>query len=189
MAAAGLALVLTASASPASANELMLAGPHPMLKGNALSLQIVSGDGFGDSFSGRGFNAGYGYMLQGPLWLDLQMTWRASACSLFRPCGSFTGATAELMTGVTWRFRTDIPVVPYVRGAAGLVFLYPDHFRNAMGIGIRAGGGLRYYLYDWLGFGVELGFSYGHASFAEGYTGPSTYRVGDLSAGVEYQFR
>lgn len=189
MAATALVLAVATSVSPARATELMLAGPHPMRNENALSLQIVSGDGFGDSFSGRGFNAGYGYMLQGPLWLDLQMTWRASACSLFRPCGEFTGATAELMTGVTWRFRTDIPVVPYARGAAGLMFLYPDHFRNAMGVAVRAGGGLRYYIYDWLGFGVELGFSFGHASFADGYTGPSTYRVGDLSAGVEYQFR
>jgi len=135
------------------------------------------------------FNLGYGYMLRGPLWLDLQMTWRASACSLFRACATQTGDSAELMAGVTWRFRTDIPLVPYLRGAGGLVFLYPDHFQNAMGLAVRAGGGLRYYVYDWLGFGAELGISLGHAYFADGYPGSRTYVVGDLSAGVEFQFR
>lgn len=180
---------LVRAATPAAANELVLAGPHPMLKENALSLQVVSADGFGDSFSGRGFNLGYGYKLNGPLWLDLGMTWRASACSLFRACTDFSGDSAELMAGVTWRFRTDIPVVPYLKGAGGLVFLYPDHFQNAMGLALRVGGGLRYYVYDWLGFGAEIGFSLGRGFFAEGYPGRSAYRVGDLSAGVEYQFR
>jgi hypothetical protein len=180
-----------AAATPgsAAAENLVLSGPPPMLNENALTLHLVSGDGLGGSFSGRGFALGYGYMLQGPLWLDLQMTWRASACSLLRSCSERAGDSAELLAGLAWRFRTDIPLVPYVRGAMGLVFLYPDHFKNAMGVMVRAGGGLRYFVYDWLGFGAELGLSIGHANFAEDYPGDDVYRVVDLGAGVEFQFR
>lgn len=159
-----------------------------MRKANALALHLVSGNGFGDSFSGRGFGVEYGYMLQGPLWLDMQATYRASACSLFRSCGTHTGDSAELLLGLAWRFQTDIPVVPYVRGGAGLVFLYPDGFRNTMGVAVRGGGGLRYYLYDWLGFGAELGVTLGHASFSDDYTGERTHFLGDLSVGAELQF-
>lgn len=185
-----VALIVAAVVQPraASAENLVLAGPHPMRKANTLALHLVSGDGFGDSFSGRGFGLEYGYMLQGPLWLDLQATYRASACSLFRACGMHTGDSAELLVGLAWRFRTDIPLVPYLRGAAGLLFLYPDRFQNAMGVAVRGGGGLRYYLYDWLGFGAELGMTLGHASFTDEYTGDSTHFLGDLSANVEFQF-
>jgi hypothetical protein len=178
-----------ATPSRAAAENLVLSGPPPMLNENSVSLHLVSGDGLGGSFSGRGFALGYGYRLQGPLWLDLQMTWRASACSLLRSCSDTAGDSAELVAGLTWRFRTDIPLVPYVRGAMGLVYLYPDHFKNAMGVMVRAGGGLRYFIYDWLGFGAELGMSLGHANFDDDYTGNNVYRVVDLAAGVEFQFR
>lgn len=184
--AAGL---LLAPGGQARADDLVLAGPHPSLKENAVSLQALFGDGLGDSFSGRGIGLGYGYMLHGPLWLDLQMNLRTSACSPFGGCGPHTGSDAELMAGVAWRFRTDIPVVPYVRGAAGMVYLYPDNAQSAMGLAARAGVGIRYYVFDWLGFGVETAVSVGRGYFAADYAGGHTYAVGDMAVGVEFQFK
>jgi hypothetical protein len=181
--------LLLAPNAAVRADEIVLAGPHPSLKQNAVNLQFLFGDGVGDSFSGRGVGIGYGYMLQGPLWLDLQMNLRASACGPLGGCGTNNGSDAELMAGVAWRFRTDIPVVPYVRGAAGLIYLYPDGAQNAMGLAVRAGIGARYYVFDWLGFGIEGALSLGHGYYAADYPGGHTYAVGDMCVGVEFQFR
>ena len=174
----------------ARADDLVLAGPHPSLKENAITVQFLAGEGLGDSFTGRGVGLGYGYMLQGPLWLDLQMNVRASGCGPFRSsCGAHTGNDAELMAGVAWRFRTDIPVVPFLRGDAGLVYLYPDGAQSAFGLAVRGGAGMRYYVFDWLGFGVEGALSLGHGYFAQAYTAGKGYAVVDVAFGVEYQFR
>jgi hypothetical protein len=175
----------------ARADELVLAGPHPALKENALSLQFLFGAGLSDSWSGRGLGIGYGYMLHGPLWLDLQMNLRASACGAFlaASCGTHTGNDAELMAGVAWRFRTDIPVVPILRGGVGLIYLYPNGAQSAIGLGARAGAGIKYYLYDWLGFGVEAALSLGHGYLGQDYAGGHTYAVADMGIGVEYQFQ
>lgn len=171
----------------ARADEMVLTGPHPALKENSLSLQFVYGSGIGDSFSGRGMGAAYGYRLQGPLWLDLQMNFRANPCAPFA-CGKYTGHAFELMSGVAWRFRTDIPVVPILRGGAGLVYLYPDGAKSAMGLAVRGGIALRYYLFDWLGFGMEAAMSLGHGFFGRDYRGGHGYAVGDVTAGAEFQF-
>ena len=181
--------IFTASAA-ARAEDMVLAGPHPFLKENAIAVQFLVGNGLGDSFSGRGVGLGYGYMLQGPLWLDLQMNVRASGCGPFSSsCGAHTGNAAELMTGIAWRFRTDIPVVPFLRGGAGVVYLYPDGAQSAFGLAARGGTGLKYYVFDWLGFGVEAALSLGHGYFAPTYSAGRGYAVFDMAVGVEYQFR
>jgi hypothetical protein len=181
--------LVAASGARAWADEAVLAGPHPSRKENAVNVQFLVGTGLGDSFSGRGVGIGYGYMLHGPLWLDLQINVRASACGPLPACAGSTGDDAELMAGVAWRVRTDIPVVPYLRGAAGLLYLYPNGAANAVGLGARAGAGLRYYVFDWLGFGVEAALSLGHGYFAADYRGGRTYAVLDMAIGVEFQFR
>lgn len=189
LAAAGAWVLGTyVSSGAARAEEMVLEGPHPMLKENAVTVQFLTGSGIGNSFSGRGVGVGYGYMLQGPLWLDLQMNMRLSACGTFGSCTAFTGNTAELMAGAAWRFRTSIPVVPIARANLGLVYLYPNKGSNAMGVAARAGLGLKYYVFDWLGFGVEAALSYGHAYFDDAYPGGHGYAVGDLVLGVELQF-
>ena len=133
---------------------------------------------------------GYGYMLRGPLWLDLQMNVRASGCAPFQTnCGAHVGDDAELMAGLAWRFRTDIPVVPYVRGAAGLVYLYPHGAQSAFGLAVRGAAGFKYYVYDWLGFGIEGALTLGHGYFAREYPAGRGYSVFDMAFGVEVQFR
>lgn len=188
--AAGVVVTLALACPPAArAGDMVLQGPHPGLKENAVSVQFLYGSGLADSFSGRGLGVAYGLMLQGPLWLDLQMNFRASACGPFQSCDTYRGSALEIMPGISWRFRTDIPVVPIVRGAAGLVYLYPDGSKSAFGLAARGGIGLKYYVYDWLGFGIEAALSLGHGYFAQGYGGGRTYAIGDLAAGVEFQFR
>ena len=174
---------------PARAEDLMLTGPHPFLKENSLSLQFLLGEGLGDSFSGRGVGLGYGYMLSGPLWLDLQMNVRAAACSPYGACAATSGSDVELLAGASWRIRTAVPLVPYLRGGAGLVYLYPRVGNDAIGLVARGGAGARYYLFDWLGFGLEAAMSLGHVTFGESYPLGRTYAVFDVALGMEWQFR
>jgi hypothetical protein len=176
-------------AAPARADDLILTGPHPFLKQNALSVQFLLGAGLGDSFSGRGVGLGYGYMLNGPLWLDLQMNVRAASCSPYSTCGVTSGNDVELLAGASWRMRTDIPLVPYLRGAAGLIYLYPRSGQDAMGLAVRGGLGAKYYVYDWLGFGIESALSLGHGYFAQDYAASHSYAVFDVALGMEWQFR
>lgn len=167
----------------------MLRGPLPDLKDNAVAVQLLIGSGLGDSFSGRGVGLGYGFMLRGQLWLDLQMNLRVASCGLGRgTCGPHDGSDAEVLAGVAWRFHTNIPLVPFVRGAGGLIYLDPSHAPSAAGIAARGGVGAKYYVYDWLGFGVEAALTLGHGFFADGYTGDRTYAVVDVGLGVEWQF-
>lgn len=180
-------LMLGAGTS-ARAADLILAGPHPFLKENALSVQFLMGSGLGDSFSGRGVGLGYGYMLNGPLWLDLQMNIRAATCSPDSACGPHTGSDAELLAGAAWRFRTPVPLVPYLRGNAGLVYLYPRAGKDAIGLAVRGSAGAKYFVFDWLGFGLEAALSLGHGYFAADYAGDHTYAVFDVALGVEWQF-
>ena len=175
--------------SPARADDLILTGPHPFLKENALSVEFLLGAGLGDSFSGRGVGLGYGYMLTGPLWLDLQMNIRAAACSPYGACRSTGGSDVELLAGASWRMRTDLPLVPYLRGGAGLIYLYPRAGQSATGLAVRGGVGAKYYIYDWLGFGIESALSLGHAYFSQDYAGSHTYAIFDVGLGMEWQFR
>lgn len=173
----------------ARADDMILSGPHPFLKENAVSLQFLLGTGLGDSFSGRGVGIGYGYMLQGPLWLDLQMNLRADACSPVADCAAPNGSDVELLAGVSWRIRTPVPLVPYLRAAAGPVFLYPAESPNAMGLAARGGAGARYYIFDYLGFGIEAALSLGHGYFDRSYGRSHTYAVFDAILGMEWQFQ
>jgi hypothetical protein len=190
IAAAAALAVATLAGLPglARAEELVLHGPHPSLRQNAVSVQFLMGHGFGDSFSGTGMGLGYGMMLRGPLWLDLQMNVRAASCSVFTNRCGVRGSDTEIMAGLAWRFRTDVPAVPYVRGAVGLLHLFPKGADSAVGVGARGGVGVRYYIFDWFGLGLEMGLSVGHGYFADGYQPSKTYTVGDVGVGVEAQF-
>jgi hypothetical protein len=180
---------LVARPRAAHATDLVLEGPHPFLRENALSVNYLLGTGLGRSFSGQGLGVNYGYMASGPLWLDLQLNYRGSTCPPWRnACGPYTGNAFEILAGVAWRFRLDIPVVPFVRANAGLVFLYPDGSTSAVGLAARAGAGGKYFVYDWLGFGAEIALSVGHGFFVSQYAGSRVYAVIDMILGVEIQF-
>ncbi len=182
-------LLLVAAPAGAAAEPLVLTGPHPFLKENALSLQVLLSSGLGDSSDGRGVGIGYGYMLDGPLWLDLQLNVRGASSSPLAPCKSTNADAVELLAGLTWRLRTPVPVVPYLRMAGGLLYLYPRAGANAAGPVGRAAIGARYYVFDWLGFILEGALSLGHAYLDHDYPGSHNYAVFDAGLGVEWQFQ
>jgi hypothetical protein len=182
---------LALAAAPARADENMLRGPHPFLKDNELSGHVLLAAGLGNAPSGTKLSFDYGYKLVGPIWLDLQLNLQRGTChgGPDSPiCGPDTGDAFETMVGTKWKFPTSVPVVPYVMGGGGLVFVFPDGASSAMGLAVRTAGGANYFFYDWLGLGVEIGFSLGHAWYDATFPGSHTYSVIDFGGGLEFQF-
>jgi hypothetical protein len=58
----------------------------------------------------------------------------------------------------------------------------------AVGLAVRGGAGMRYYIWDWFGLSLELGLSLGRGSYADSYPASHNYAVGDVALGVEAQF-
>jgi hypothetical protein len=180
------ALAFALAPPAARADDNMLRGPHPFLKDNELSAHVQVVAGFGRTPGGSKIAADYGYHLYRPLWLDLQLNVQRAPChspSGASTCDQPSGSIFETMAGAKMKFATPIPVVPYLKGAVGLAFAFPDGARNGMGPAVRVGGGANYFFFDWLGLGVEFAYSLGHLS-----TGDSTYAEFDVGGGIEFQF-
>jgi hypothetical protein len=170
----------------ARAEDNMLRGPYPFDKDNALSGHVLLAAGGDNTPGGTKISTDYGYRVQGPAWLDLQLNYQHSAChaSAGGPaCTGPSGTLFEAMIGVKLQWATAIPIVPYAKLGAGLVFAFPDGTPNGLGPAGRVGGGANYFFFDWLGLGVELGVSAGHLS-----TASSTYSILDFGGGLEFQF-
>jgi len=193
-----LALVLamlSPSVARAQENQNLLHGPHPFLKANELSVHALIGEGQGDALSGAKLELGYGYKLTGganPFWLNLLLSFEHSGCNPAtggpNDCAGITGDIVETMAGMKWKFATPIPVVPYLQGNAGLVFAFPNGATDALGLALRAAGGANYFFFDWLGLGIQVGFSVGRIDYDGTFHGSHTYSVVDFGGGVEFQF-
>ena len=83
---------------------------------------------------------------------------------------------------------TPIPLVPFVGGAAGLAFGFPNGASAGAGLMVRAVGGANYFFFDWLGFGAQVGFSFGSLGYDSTFTGSHTYEVLDVGGGLVFQF-
>ncbi len=196
LASLALALaLLSPSVARAQENQNLLHGPHPFLKDNELSVHALIGEGQGDALSGAKLELGYGYKLTGgaaPFWLNLLVSFEHSGCNPVTgatdACAGVTGDIVETMAGVKWTFATPIPVVPYLQGNAGLVFAFPNGATDALGLAIRAAGGANYFFFDWLGLGIQVGFSVGQIDYDATFHGSHTYSVVDFGGGVEFQF-
>jgi hypothetical protein len=181
-----LGLLAALAARPALADDNMLRGPHPFLKDNELSAHVQLVAGGASTPGGTKIAADYGYRLRGPFWLNLQLNTQRAAChtpSGAPTCDQASGSIFETMAGIKVKFATPIPVVPYVKGDAGLAFAFPNGAGNGMGLAVRAGAGASYFFFDWLGLGAELGYSVGRLSTAD----PS-YSELDVGGGIEFQF-
>jgi hypothetical protein len=190
-----LGAMLAPSVARAEETQNLLHGPHPFLKENELSVHALIGEGLGDALSGAKLELGYGYKLTGgadPFWLNLLLSFEHSGCNPASggtgDCAGVTGDIVETMAGMKWTFATPLPVVPYVQGNAGLVFAFPNGATNALGLAIRAAGGANYFFFDWLGLGIQVGFSAGRIDYDATYLGSHTYSVVDFGGGVEFQF-
>jgi hypothetical protein len=186
LALASGAIALALLARPARAEDNMLRGPHPFLKDNELAAHVQLVAGIGSTPGGTKIAADYGYRLRGPAWLDLQLNFQRAACHT--PSGALTcdqpsGSIFETLAGIKLKWATPIPIVPYVKGGVGLAYAFPNGAADGFGFAARLGGGASYFIFDWLGFGAELGYSVGHLS-----TASSKYAEIDFGGGVEFQF-
>jgi hypothetical protein len=190
----GATLACPTAARAADDNNL-LHGPLPFLKDNELSVHILVGEGIGDTLSGAKLALDYGYKLtagSAPVWLNLAINFQHSSCNASSTtsdvCASSTGDVVETLAGAKWKIATPIPLVPYLRANAGLVFSFPNGASDAVGLAIRAAGGANYFFFDWLGLGIEVGVSLGRIDYDATFTGSHTYAVLDFGGGIEFQF-
>lgn len=156
-------------AGAAHAEEELLRGPHPFLKENAL----IVGGGYaastGGMVGGLKLKGAFEYELVGSLWLNLQFNFVDGSDRPLdgRLCTS-CGRAADAMAGLSYRLQMDVPVILSGTLAGGFVFVFPDRAASAMGLGLRPSVAGRYYVYDWLGFGLEMGALLGFASHESG---------------------
>jgi hypothetical protein len=192
-ASAGLAAVMASGQARAEGDNL-LHGPHPFLTDSEVSLHVLVGEGLGDTLSGAKIGIDYGYKMSGgdmPLWLNLELNLQHAGCGPVptgATCAETTGDVVETLAGVKWKLATPLPLVPYVKAAAGLVFGFPNGASDAAGFAVRAGGGANYFFFDWFGLGVEVGFSAGRLDYDATFTGSHTYALLDFGGGLEFQF-
>lgn len=180
------------SSSAARADEPFLRGPHPFLKDNELSL--TGGYAVANGFHGVHAALTYGYQAAGSLWFDVRVDWVDAAggapARLTPSCTSCAGVDtfADVMAGLEYRLRTDIPVVPYGAVLAGPAYLFNHNASGAIGVGLRGAIGARYFLYDWLGFGAEIGALLGGAAVDKSSGLSSNLALLDFGVGAEAQF-
>jgi hypothetical protein len=185
------ALLLAVLARPAAA-EPLLRGPHPFLKDNELAL--TGGYGVANDFHGVRADLSYGYELAGSLWLDLRMDLIDAAAGQPPTPAPTCFSCAEVETfaavlgGLKYKLRTEIPLVPYAALEAGPVFLFNRGAGGAVGIALRAAVGARYFLYEWLGLGAEIGLLGGAAAVDEAVGLESSIRMLDFGVSAEVQF-
>jgi hypothetical protein len=189
-----LVLVLLALAAPATAvAEPILQGPYPFLKENELSLQ--TGWGVGNDFQGVHGGVSYAYQVAGSLWFDLRIGLvngpatpvGTPMCTSTMPCAG-VDTYADVLAGIKYKLRTSIPLVPYGAVAVGPLFLFDRGASGAVGFAARGSLGATYFLYEWLGFTLELAATLGGASVPEVAGLEGGLRFLDLGAGVELQF-
>jgi len=182
--------------SRARAEDNLLHGPHPFLRDNQLSVHVLISEAVSDTLSGTKLAFDYGYKVtdsaQAPVWLDLQINYAHAGCttagSSVAICGTNTGDILETLAGARWTFATPIPLVPYLKGAVGLLYAFPNGATDSVGLGVRAAGGANYFFFDWLGLGGEVGFSLGRIGYDASFAGSHNYAVLDFGGGIEFQF-
>lgn len=176
--------------APAAHAERLLEGPHPFLRDNELSLHGGYAAGFGDTFAGPKLIIDYGYKLDRGIWLDLGLGLLSGVCRPHDgdPACARKGDSAEVLGGIKWKLRMNVPVVPYAKVQAGLAYQFPESARSAWGPMVRGGLGAKYFLYEWFGVGAEITASAGRAAYQDGSTLSRALGGLDATLGAEVQF-
>lgn len=171
----------------ATDGDNMLRGPHPFRRDNELSAHVLIAAGGANTPNGGKLGLDYGYKLRGPVWLNLQFNSQRAGCTTQSGgtprCSEPAGQVYETIVGAKLKWATAIPLVPFVKGGVGLAYAFPVGASNGLGFAARAGGGVNYFFFDWLGLGLEIGFSLGSLT-----TASSSYSVMDFGGGVEFMF-
>jgi hypothetical protein len=183
------AVALGIAAGPARAENL-LQGPFPFRHHNELSVHGGYAAGFGDTFAGPKAIVDYGYKLDRGVWLDLNMGLLSGVCRprVDSPTCDRKGRSAEVLAGIKWKLRMNVPVVPYAKLLGGLAYQFPDGARSALGPMARGGLGAKYFLYEWFGVGAEVTMSLGRAGYQDAATLARTVAGLDVTLGAELQF-
>jgi hypothetical protein len=183
------ALALVLAGGPARA-ENMLDGPYPFRLDNELSIHGGYGAGFGDTFGGPKAILDYGYKLNRGVWLDLDLGLLSGLCRprVDNAACVRAGDTAEVLIGIKWKLRMNVPVVPYAKLLGGLAYQFPNSARSAAGPLLRAGVGAKYFFYEWIGVGGEVTVSAGRAGYQDGATLSRALGGLDATLGAEVQF-
>jgi hypothetical protein len=171
----------------------LLRGPHPFRSENVLTGS--AGYGVANQFHGLRAGVGFGYELAGSLWFDLHLDVidaesGNAAERIFPPCTTCgkVDTFASVLGGLAYRLRANVPVIPYAALTAGPIYLFNRNARGAIGMAVRSSVGARYYLYEWLGFGLELAGLVGSAALDESAGMSTTVAIFDLGLSAEFQF-
>jgi hypothetical protein len=192
---AALTLSVVAVAAPrstawaADADNGWLRGPHPFLKPNALQISGGYSAVSGGAIGGLKLKTAFEYELLGSLWLNLHVSFVDGTDKPIdaRACNS-CGRMADAMGGLSYRLRMPVPVIVTGTLSGGFLFVFPDEYASAMGVGARAAVAARYYFFDWLGFGLELANTVGFVSHEKASGLSRGLAILDALAGVEIQF-
>lgn len=179
----------TAASGAADADDF-LRGPHPSLAENEVTLD--AGLQIATVYGGLSGALGYGFQAAGPIWFELRLAARdgelgpdALETRLKCACPQVTSG-ADVLAGFGYRLRLNVPVVVAGRVLAGPTYTFRDGGSDGVGVALRGAVGGRYYLYDWLGFGAEVGLQFGTTGLPA--SAPSSARVLDLTLGAAVQF-
>jgi hypothetical protein len=188
--AAWMVVVTVAALGGQARADNLLRGPYPFLHDNELSVHGGYAVGLGDTFAGPKATVDYGYRLTGGLWLDVGVGFLSSLCSRRAPAGACAreGDAAEVLAGIKWKLRMNVPVVPYAKLVAGLTYLFPREARSGLGPVARGGIGAHYFFYEWIGVGVELTAARGYAGYEAAVALSRTVGAFDAVVGAELPF-
>jgi hypothetical protein len=187
--ALGLGAVVVARSNPARAEDL-LRGPHPFLAENEVTLD--GGLQLANVYGGLSGALGYGFQAAGPIWFELRLAVRdgelgpdALETRQKCACPQITSG-ADVQAGLGYRLRLNVPVVVAGRVLGGPTYTFRDGGSDGAGVALRGALGGRYYLYDWLGFGGELGLQVGTTGLPS--EAPGMARILELTVGAAVQF-
>ena len=167
----------------------LLQGPHPFAKDNELSLS--AGYGMANFFGGMRAGLGYGFQAAGSLWLDLRVDLvdgRGPGGITTKCACARVNSYADVLAGLRYKLRMNVPVIPSFGVAAGPVFLFNQDASDAIGFAVRGSVGAKYFLYDWLGFGLELGALIGGSAVDNVPGLERNLRILDVAFAAEVQF-
>ena len=151
-----------------------------------------------DSVGGFKIGLSYDYRLTRLMWFDAQANFsfggdckqRAGGTDPDRPyiCGGVRGFGIDLLAGIQFKWFNvwKVPVVPFVRGNLGVVFIISDGPNDGVAAVARVGGGFRYNFFKWFAVGGELAATIGPAFRNDLDTG--LFAVLEVLAGAEFFF-
>jgi hypothetical protein len=178
------------AAAPAHATEIQKSGPQLFPGKLQVGVTVI---GFQAGFvsqtpSGYKLTADIAGLIASPgklsLWLGGGMNYAIGFFGCYvTDCGGDLQLWAFVM--LTFEKLLKIPLVPFARAGVGGDVLFYGNVGGAFVL--RFGGGAHYYLFKWLGLGLETNFTFG-PGFYGGGAGTLFYGNWDFGLGARFAF-